>query len=78
MQIISEPATRTIELRDIDLAIESAPVMSVTLRPEDSYEEDEREIRIGKGNERIRIMRDKVLWISERTRTITEKVKEAA
>ena len=74
MEIIRKPATRTVELRDIDIRF-PGEMRELTLRPEDTLSEDSEAFRVTfAGGELLTIYKDKVLWDSRRMRVITEKV----
>lgn len=77
MQIVSEPTTREVLLREWDFTLEGGVQYSVTLRPEDTavVAIDELQFSIAKTGEVVRVRRTKILWSSERTRTIEEQVK---
>jgi hypothetical protein len=80
VEIRNVEETREVTLRDIDIALMGGDKFSLTLRSGDTFMAlaDSLHVTYGASGEKVTIFLDKVLWMSERSRTVEEKLPEKA
>ena len=76
MEITSPPATRTVELRDLDITFVGGVTGSWTLHEEDTLEESDNTILLVVGSERTIIRLANILWSTMKSRTMVVEVEK--